>query len=179
VTIPGETNQPGINLSGTGLRDSHLIHSLPRGGTERVFVDLVNNLNCDEKFGVFVHEEEPNSFISQLSPEITQHCLRARLRYLTLHACRLASLLKKRRVDVLHSHSYWASLYAAVAIRMASVTVFVTTEHGHNLYKRSVHRWFERNLISASADMRICVSAHLREVRRDRGEIPASKLIVI
>lgn len=159
------------------LRVVHIISGLGIGGAERHLVNLLNAMSCEYRAAIFVGEKQPGaSFYGDLDAAIEQHFIRVRRRSLPLGIFRLASVLKKNRVTVVHTHMYTSNLYGTIAARLAGVPVVVTTEHGENPWKRPYQRWLERNVISRFADMRFCVSPQILEIRRDVDGIPANRL---
>lgn len=159
------------------LRVAHVINSLGIGGAERHLVSLLNAMSCDYRAVICLRENSGgSSFERDLDPAIERHVVPVRARSLPFSLSRLASLLRRLRVDVVHTHMYRASLYGALAARMAGVPVVVTTEHGENPWKHRIHRIIERRLISPLTDIRFCVSSKILEIRRDWDGVPASKL---
>jgi glycosyltransferase involved in cell wall biosynthesis len=161
------------------LRVCHMIGSLRFGGAERQFVNTLNYLPCVAKFAISLQSQESARLHAFLHREIPLFWIGARRRYLPYYVWKIACLLRQLRIDVMHTHMLWVSLYGAVAARMAGVPVVVTTEHGKNLWKNAYHRWIERALVSRIADMRICVSEDVLCIRRDREGIPSEKLIYV
>jgi glycosyltransferase involved in cell wall biosynthesis len=92
---------------------------------------------------------------------------------------KLARLLKRNAIDVVHSHMYEANLVGVLAARLARVPVVVTSEHGKNPWKTRAQRWVERTVISRFAHRRICVSKDILEIRRDVDGVPERKLTYI
>lgn len=158
----------------------HLIGQLRYGGAERQFVNILNHLSCRKKYAVLLQKYPNGELRSALNGDVGTFSIDGwRVRYLPYYEMRLARLLRKLRIDVLHTHMFWPSLYGVLAARLASVPVVVTTEHGTNPWKTSIHRWFEREIISSVADLRICVSEEIRQVREGSDGIDKEKLKVI
>lgn len=159
------------------LRIAHIISSLGIGGAERHLVNLLNAMSGEYRAAIFVGEPRTGpSFYGDLDPAIEQHFVRVRRRSLPLGIARLASVLKKNRVTVVHTHMYTSNLYGTIAARLAGVPVVVTTEHGENPWKGPYQRWLERNVISRLADQRFCVSPQILAIRKDVDGVPAGKL---
>lgn len=57
----------------------------------------------------------------------------------------IARLLRRHRVDVLHTHHLGPYIYGKVAAKLAGVPV-VHTEHSHELYDRPLRRWIGRRM---------------------------------
>ena len=158
------------------LRVCHMIATLNMGGAERQYVNFLNALPCRHKFAVVLQSPGAGWLADQLDAEIEVHWIPARLRKLPYEVARIAALLRRLQVDVLHTHAYWASMYGALACRFHRRPVLVTSEHGTDPWKRPRHRWVERAIVTPVAAARICVSEEILRVRRDLDGIAAEKL---
>ena len=158
------------------LRVCHLIGSLQYGGAERQVVNLLNHLPFEARFVLEIGCPATEGLHLALGADVIRASLPVRLRRLPLDIVRMARLLCRWRIDVLHTHMYWANLIGALAGRLADIPVVVTSEHGKNNWKMGRHRWLERRLISPLVDLRICVSEDIRQLRRDVDGVPAEKL---
>lgn len=157
-----------------------MIGELPVGGAERLFVDLVNALDCPGKFVVLLRPPRSGpSMIGNLDGNTPVYHVPVRKRYLPFDLMRLAGFLRDMRCDVVHSHMFWANLYGAISASLARVPVLVTSEHGRNEWKGAWHRWAERKVISRVADRRLCVSEDILRCRRDVDGVPEKLLEVV
>jgi len=162
------------------LRVAHIIGSLGIGGAERHLVNLLNAMNCEFRAVILLDQKKDGpTFHDDLEPKIEQHFVNVRFRSFPLGVARLVRQLRKLRVDVVHTHMFSPNLFGTLAARLAGVPVVVTTEHGENPWKGAFHRFVERWVISALADLRLCVSERILELRRDRDGVPVEKLSVI
>ena len=159
------------------LRVAHVIGTLRVGGAERQFVNLMNTMSAERKLAVFISRPAtgPNLY-SQLDPSIRQVRSLVRKRSMFRDILALRGLLREERINVVHTHMYWANLYGVVAARLAGIKVIVTSEHGENRWKKSVHRFLERHVISAWSTVRYCVSPRILSRRRDLDGVPEEKL---
>ena len=159
------------------LRVAFVIGGLGIGGAERHLVNLVNTMSCEYRAVICVGRKPSGpTFHDDLDPDIEQYFLRIRRWSMPLGVLRLALMLKKARVTVVHTHMYHSNLYGAIAARLAGIPVVLTTEHGENPWKGPFQRWLERYVISPLADVRFCVSPQILAIRRDSDGVPASKL---
>ncbi len=162
------------------MRIAHVIGRLSVGGAERHFVNLLNAMEGHDRHAVLISPPgDGPSLADQLSREVSVHHVPVSRRRLPLDVPKLAGLMRSLQLDVVHTHMFWASLYGAVAGRLAGVGATFTTEHGENRWKTGTHRWLERRVISPLADCRYCVSPQILEVRRDRDGVPAAKLRIV
>jgi glycosyltransferase involved in cell wall biosynthesis len=159
------------------LRIAHIISGLGVGGAERNLVNLVNAMSSEYCALIFLGPRTAGaSFHDELDPEIDQIFCRVRRLSFPIGLLRLAVLLRQKNINVVHTHMYYSNLYGAIAAKLAGVPVIITSEHGENPWKKSFHRWLEKNLISAIADIRFCVSEKILEIRRDIDKVPTEKL---
>jgi glycosyltransferase involved in cell wall biosynthesis len=178
LSSPGMWAKRGVEAA--HLTVCHMITSLRYGGAERQFVNLLNHLPCERKYVVLMRAESPTGLAPLLENDIQVFSLGVkRGRYVLSYVMRLARLLRQLGVDILHTHTFWPNLYGSLAVKLAGIPVFVTSEHGKNEWKTPVHRWVEQKVISGTANMRICVSQDILRIRRDVEGIPASKLVYI
>ena len=161
------------------LRICHMIGSLQYGGAERQLVNTLNHLACKGKFAIVLQPPTTNGLYPLLGKDVIVFSMRMRVRFAPYHLWKISRVLKKWRIDVLHTHMFWANLYGALAAKIAGVPKVVTSEHGKNLWKNTLHRWIERNVTSRIADTRICVTEDILRIRREVDGIPLRKLVYI
>jgi glycosyltransferase involved in cell wall biosynthesis len=80
----------------------------------------------------------------------------------------LVRLMRRERIDVLHSHKFGSNVWAAGLAPLARVPVLVAHEHTWSFEGRPVRRFLDRELIARSSDAFVAVS---REDRRRMIEI--------
>lgn len=89
----------------------------------------------------------------------------------------LVSLLRRERVDLVHSHLWLANLYARFATQWCEIPL-VITEHGRYVfqkrYRRSINRWMLKGAKKA-----IAVCEHLRHEFIDTNQVPSEKMLTI
>jgi glycosyltransferase involved in cell wall biosynthesis len=159
------------------LKVCHIIDGLGIGGAERHLVNVVNAMDCTEKMVVCIGKEMTGpSFQEKLDPSVNLEMVRIRFRNWPIRVVKLASLLRRHRIDVVHTHMYRANLYGGLAAWLAKRPVVVTSEHGENPWKKPYHRWLERNVISGIADIRLCVSQKILDTRKFDDRVPEEKL---
>lgn len=77
-------------------------------------------------------------------------------------------LLRRERIDVVHSHKFGSNVWAAALAPLAGVPVVVAHEHSWSFEGRPLRRFLDRNLIARRTGAMIAVS---REDRRRMIEI--------
>lgn len=159
---------------------AQVIGDLRIGGAERLFVDLVNSLNPQNTFVVLLSDTRVEPSLRQsLNPAVHIHVCPVHKRTFYVDLPKLAYFFRSKRVDVVHTHMFWANLYGSVAAALAGVPVIVTSEHGRNEWKKQWHKWAEAKIVSRIANRRLCVSQDILERRRDVDGVPQSKLEVL
>jgi glycosyltransferase involved in cell wall biosynthesis len=79
---------------------------------------------------------------------------------LAVHQWRpLVSLLRRERVDVLHSHKFGSNVWAAVLGRIARVPAVLAHEHTWSFEGQPMRRFLDRELIARGTDAFIAVSS--------------------
>lgn len=71
---------------------------------------------------------------------------------------RLARLLRRERIDVLHAHKFGSNVWGTLMGRLARVPVVIAHEHTWSYEGRPVRRFLDRELIARGADRFIAVS---------------------
>jgi glycosyltransferase involved in cell wall biosynthesis len=71
---------------------------------------------------------------------------------------RLVSILRRRRIDVLHAHKFGSNVWAAALGHAAGVPVVICHEHTWSYVGQPVRRFLDRELIGRRADAFVAVS---------------------
>ncbi len=159
---------------------AQVIGDLRIGGAERLFVDLFNALHCEKKIVVLLNSTQISENLADCLDAGTKiYTIPVRKRSFVLDIFRLAKFLRAQKIDVVHTHMFWANLYGAIGSKMAGVPVTITSEHGRNEWKSAWHKWLEANVTSRLVDYRLCVSSDILEQRRDVDGVPGDKLRVV
>lgn len=91
---------------------------------------------------------------------------------------RLAALLRSERIDLLHSHLFFANLAGRIAGRLAGVPVILSGQHDTDVWMRPHHRLIER-LTARLADRVITCSEAVRAWEIDVIGQPAAKVTTL
>lgn len=117
-----------------------LISSAGRYGAENVVLDLTESLGeygCDVTLGVFLNKHKPNTELVDVARQrglkVEMIPCDGRFDRKTIQAIR--ECIRKRRIDLLHTHTYKADLYGYAAARKLEIPRVAT-----------IHIWSERNL---------------------------------
>lgn len=157
----------------------HVIGSLGPGGAERNLCYLAPwmarsrfryAICCLSRRGEYADEVE------RLGVPVIE--LGHRRRHTLRSVFRLARLLRRSRVKIIHMHLFECGLIGRLAAWAAGVPVVITHEHGKTVWKKWYHIWFERLAIRRT-DLRIAVSEDIRDLRIKHEATPPSKIVVI
>lgn len=161
------------------IRVMHLIQGLEIGGVEKMVVDLITHMDqsrfepsvcCYDSLGPLLEPLE-----NQGIPVYLERRLSGRD---WSYPWRLARLLRRERIQVIHMHNPTALDYGAPAAAIARVPLRIYTEHGRDFSTSRKEIWIER---VASSLLDHCVILHDRAFAFIRGRlhIPASKVVKI
>lgn len=70
----------------------------------------------------------------------------------------LVTLLRRERVDVIHSHKFGSNVWAALLRRLLRIPVFVAHEHTWSYQGQWLRRFLDRRLVAPAADVILTVS---------------------
>ncbi len=159
---------------------AHLIGSVGMGGAEQQVVQLSNYLD-ESLFNkhVIVLWDKVTGFKKNLNKDVKYFSVQYRRRYMPLGIVRLFLYLKRQKIDVLHTHMYDPNKIGTITGRLAGVPVIVTSEHGKNPWKKSRHRFVEKQIIDKIADKRVAVSKDIRFLRITKDGVNPEKIITI
>jgi glycosyltransferase involved in cell wall biosynthesis len=161
------------------MRVLHLIGSLSTGGAERNLYYLGPHFKSSR----FEHSICCLTVRGENADEleragVTIYELGYRRRFFVRTVLRLAGLLKRENITVLHTHLFDCGVVGRLAGWLARTPVIVVHEHGKTLWKKWYHHLFER-LALKGTDMRIVVSEDIRQLRRRHEHTPDSKMVLI
>ncbi len=144
---------------GSKKRIVHIVEDLKIGGLERVLASIVTSLDRN-KYDVQVWCLASGGRIAE---ELQEKGVDVRILGLTsyynpLNVWTLARLLRRERIDLVHTHGYFASTFARIAARMAGVPAVIA--HVHSAYTDySVRNMLIERFLSYFTDRIVCVSS--------------------
>jgi glycosyltransferase involved in cell wall biosynthesis len=157
-------------------------NSLVRGGAEEHILTLLRGLDREQFRAHLVCTPEVERALRGDVPEDVEVTpLRLRRPRQVAAAIDLARLLRSRRIDILHSHLFYASLFASPLGRLCGVPVIIETPHVREHWR---HGWLKGRfvvdrLVGRFVDRYIAVSeANARYLVEQKG-LPARKITVI
>ena len=168
------------------MRVLHLIESLEFGGAEKVAIDLANAM-------AELHEvticcvKQVGDLGGTVDPRIRVLCLGKREGNDYLVPFRLAGVLRRFKIDVLHAHNWGVYLEAALAGTLARTQVMIHTVHGPYMdyppgrrahIKRAIRHRLERMFAPCFVKI-VTVSDSIQQYIRDEIGIAASRMTTI
>lgn len=156
-----------------------IIGSLRVGGAEKQFVHLSNELCKNNNLYIVVLSDAADDAIKSLvDKRIKTTIIKSRLIYFPIVILKLVLFFVKNKIDVVHTHMFWASFYGIFAAKIARVKTTLTSEHGMNPWKKTIHHFIEKWL-SSLCTVRVCVSKDIAKNRLLRDGFVAEKTVVI
>jgi glycosyltransferase involved in cell wall biosynthesis len=163
------------------LTVAHFDNAEVRGGAEEHILTLLRGLDRSRFRPLLVCPPETAAKLSaDLPGDVAVVPLRLhRLRDLGA-AFRLARLLRERRVDILHSHMFYSSLFASPVAWLCGVPVIVETPHVREHWRRGLKSTYVVDRLAGRfVDRFIAVSrANARYLVGEKA-LPADKVVVI
>jgi len=161
------------------VRVLHLIGSLSAGGAERNLYYLGPHFKTsrfDHSICCMISRGEFAEELEWAGVEIFE--MGYRRRYFLSAVMKLADILRRENIALLHTHLFESGLVGRLAAWLAGTPVIITHEHGKTLWKKPYHHMFER-LALWRTDMRIVVSEDIRQLRMKYEGTPETKLVLI
>ncbi|UJA19996.1 glycosyltransferase [Thermoleophilia bacterium SCSIO 60948] len=91
----------------------------------------------------------------------------------------LISMMRRERIDVLHSHGFGSNVWGALTGSLASVPVIVAHEHTWSFEGRPLRKFLDRQLIARRADAFLAVSSEDRRRMIEIEGIPEDKVTFV
>lgn len=160
-------------------RICHVSMTLQTGGLERLLVDFGRFHDRDSYQLRFVALDllgTPADDLRAMGFEVDSLGFGAigKLRMLQ----RLASLLSREQIDIVHTHNTYAHFYGSLAARMAGVPIVINTQHGRGCGDGWKDRWQFR-IANRAAQRIVGVSDDAARLCRQQDRRSASRMIRI
>ncbi len=156
-----------------------LTSSLERGGAERQVVELANTLDETRYRVVVCSMSHDNPLAPQLRDAERRFVVEAkRGKYDWGLVFRMARLLKRLRIDVVHSYMFDAEMVGRLAGRLAGVPAVIDSNRCPHLRRRRFKLWLSR-VTAGCFDMMIANSWAGRDFEHERQGIALERLCVI
>lgn len=147
------------------------------GGTEKNIISLVSHLNRDKYDNTVVALVPGGELIERLRDYgIEAECLGMRNKFDLLAIFKLYRIIKKRKVDILHTYLFHANILGRIVGRLAGVAVIISSLRV--MERRRHHRWLDR-LTNGLVDVETCVCEAVMRFTIERAGINPDKLVTI
>jgi L-malate glycosyltransferase len=159
----------------------HLITSFEAGGTERQAVELLKRIDREQyevKLAALRNEGPFYKEIASIFPDVPEFRLTSFYnRNAIKQLAKMRRLILSERIDIIHAHGFYDSLFAAMAGRLVGVCVIASQRHlklsdrrVHALGTRAIHRLADRIVVNSEAIRRTIIES---------GSASAEKVVVI
>jgi glycosyltransferase involved in cell wall biosynthesis len=155
----------------TRLRVLTLIDRVsPAGGAERIAATLAAGLDR-ERFDITVcatRAARPDAAEPLRAAGVRVESLDRRRTWALWEWLPLLALLRRERIDVVHTHLFGSNVWGSLIARLAGVPVVIAHEHSWSYEGRPLRQFADREIIARAADAFLVVS---REDRRRMIEV--------
>lgn len=157
----------------------HAIENLRIGGIEKMVSTITQGLNKD-KYDVKVYcLAEGGAIADELIRNGHQvKILNLKTYHNPINIIKLARLMKKDKVEILHTHGYFASTFARLAAIMAGVPI-IFTKVSSTYYDAGLRNRLIERILSLFSDKIICVSNAVKKFVVEVGRINSNKIVII
>ncbi len=161
-----------------------IIPSLEMGGVERTLTSILPRLDkCQYRVYLccLFKRDKLADTMESLGIPIIKFKMRARLDFDGKYIAgilKLAHLMRKMQIDIVHTHLYRANLAGRIAAKLAGVPVIIANEHNIDSWKNFPQRLSDRVLAKITSKI-IVVSDAVKDFYVNRIGIPEHKIITI
>ena len=172
------------NLSGQlpRVKVLYFLNSLVRGGVEEHVLGLLRGIDRDKFEPVLVC---PQKLIDLIKDEL----MKAQVRYYPVCIRRWRNIgeigkfihiLKKEKPDIVHSHLFYATMFAAPIAKLCGVKKIISTAHLREAWRKGIKKaYFVDRFFYRFVDEIIAVSYAVKDYLVEEKKIPESKITVI
>jgi sugar transferase (PEP-CTERM/EpsH1 system associated) len=157
----------------------HVVDALVLAGMEYGVIKVVNRLpgTIQPMICCLRHQDDVTRGV--LDPRVEVRALEARTRRNYGLIGVLASLFRRERVDVVHSHNWQTYMYAVLGARLARVPVVVHGEHGHDEEAAPARRLWVKRRLAPLVNRFVAVSGNLARELEDSWGIARDRIATI
>lgn len=167
------------------IRVAYVVHTFHVGGLERCVARLASSLDRRRFAPVVVCLNRNDDASRWVADDVPILEIGKQPGNDPLAVWRLARLLRRERIDIVHSHNWGTLVETAVARRLARTPIHVHAERGMELEDIHCDGWRRaardrvKRLAMRSADAVIAVSESIRERLAERSVMPPERVEVI
>ncbi|MDD4899720.1 MAG: glycosyltransferase [Candidatus Omnitrophica bacterium] len=157
----------------------YVIWSLGLGGAERALIELVKGLDkakftpivcCLNDKGVFAQELEENGI------KVIALNKKRGIDFSVIG--KISSIIKKNRIDIVHTHMWGGNLWGRIAAKLSRVPVVIATEQNVDTWKRPYH-FVSDKLLGKYTDTLVAVSENVKDFYAEKTRLNRKKIKVI
>ena len=161
------------------IRVMHVVDALVLAGMEYGVIKVVNRLpaSIQPLICCLRHQDEVTRGVLDPRVEVLTLGARTRRNYGLIWV--LASLFRRERVDVVHSHNWQTYMYAVLGARLARVPVVIHGEHGHDEEAAPARRLWVKRRLAPLVTRFVAVSGNLARELEDSWGIGRERIAFI
>lgn len=155
------------------------VESMERAGAEQVVLSLVRGLDRDRFRAIVCCLTERGELADLVEEEgVPVIPLHKHPRFDLPVIPRLASIVRRHRVDIVHSHVWPANVWGRVVGAAMGTSAILVTEHNVDLWKGRLHFFLDRSLARVT-DRILCVSRAVQRFYHETAGIEGRKLTYV
>jgi len=140
----------------------HLVQGLGIGGLENVVVNLLKGIDSERYQPSVCCYDTLWSVAQSLNGIINIHFLKRKQGIDYAYPFKLAALLKREKIQILHLHNSTAFFYGVIAGKITRVPVIIYTEHARDIFPNIKVRIADK-ILSSFTDKVIVVADYLKK----------------
>jgi glycosyltransferase involved in cell wall biosynthesis len=150
-------------------RVAQVIWSLGLGGAEQLVIRIAASLDRTRFEPLIICLDGPGPFGAAATESGIDLLTIGKRGARDLRALvRLVRLLRRRHIDVVHTHLFGADFWGRIAARLAGTATVVTTAHNVDSWKKPTHLLVDRCLAPGTTRL-VAVSEQVRQFYEERG----------
>jgi sugar transferase (PEP-CTERM/EpsH1 system associated) len=156
---------------------AQIVENLNVGGLERVVIGLIEKLDPSRFRSVVFCLRDGGALLQEITDlGVRSYRLNKGEGINFGLFVRLARLLRREKIDIVHCHNFGPLLYGAIAARIARLAGVVYTAHGQYSSARPGRLMFRHG---ALVDSVVCVSEDARRVAIEKGGVAPERVITL
>jgi glycosyltransferase involved in cell wall biosynthesis len=149
------------------IKIAFLIGSLTCGGAEKQVVNLLNAIDRSIFIPHLIVLWNKQDLKNDLNSDVNYYSLQFKRKFFILGFVKLFRYIHHNKIKIIHSHMYKSNFIASIVHLFCFDFILLTGEHGKNSWKKWIHHFIEKRIISSQASLRITASNDIRNIRID------------